>query len=355
MRLLVWVLVFCCAQLMLGREFALCSESPSVEELEKKAIAYRLDNIKQGEVRLHVINDHPPSEIIFDVTFDEKCVRQIRRYREQGKADWSKPEKIIVTPEKYIADHEDTDVPVVVQIASATDYSSPREHFGVINLQALGMTPNGASMLHVARVESLMNRSDRTMPEIHPDVFEGIDTWRINYDLKSPQTNESAKVAIWIAPSQGFSIVGIYYQADQDGKRYSTSINTQMKQYPERDVWYPKRLTKVQKEDDRITDRQEAIVEEARFGGAIDASAFTPAGLKLDLGRKTVDSTSGTPLLKVWDGKELTNPSSIETAPANPDRRRLILWILAAGLGLMAVFYLRRAIQQRKSTSSPGA
>lgn len=352
------ILIVCAAQMILGGAFVFCSEAPSVESLEKKAITYRLENIRQGYVRMDVINDEPSphnTECLFEITFDEHRVRQIRRCRQRGKTQWGDPEKIIVTSNNYIADHEDTNAPAAVLMAPATDYKFPREHFGLLNLQALGMSLNGADGLHEAHVESLMNRSDRTVPEVHADVREGIDTWRIDYEIQHPQQKGRPKVSLWIAPSQGFGVVGIYHHADQDGKRYSTSINTQMKQYPVSDVWYPQKLIKIVKEDNRIIDRQVVTVEEARFGGATDEATYTPAGLELKPGRKVVDSTSGQPWLKVWNGKELVNSSGVPTAPVNPDHLRWLLWVLAIGLALMAVFYFRRVIQQRRSDPKTGA
>jgi hypothetical protein len=358
MKLSFGILIVCAAQVILARSNGLCSEAPGFEDLEKKAIRYRLENFKQGYVRIYVIDDEPSphnTECLFEITFDEHRVRQIRRSRQRGSTLWGKPEKIIVSQDKYITDHENADKDLAVHIAPATDYKSAREHFGVLNIQALGMSPNGAAMLHTAHVESLMNRSDRTPPEVHADVRDGISTWRIDYMLKDPQQKGGANVSLWIAPSQGYSVVGIYYHVDQDGKKYSTIINTQMKQYPEKDVWYPYKLIKTQKEDDRIIDRQVVTVEEARFGGLIDEAAFTPAGLELKPGREAVDSTSGQPWAKVWNGKEMVKASGVKTAPVNPDRTRWLLWVLAVGLALLVVFYFRRVIRRRGSIPRAGA
>lgn len=355
MRSAPMVIVLCAARLLLAREVALCSEVPSVEELEKKAITYRLENIKQGNMRLRVIDDTPSTECLFDITFDEHRTRQIRRYRMRGKTDWSKPEKIIVTPDRYITDHEDTTNPVVVEIAPAIRHNSPREHFGILNVQALGMSPNGAARLAHAHVEMLMNRSDRTPPKVHADIRVGINTWRIDYEIKNGEKEGRPKVSLWVSPSQGFSVVGIEFRSDQDGHRYTSIVDSQMRQYPDKGFWYPSKLIMTSKEDDRITNRQEVIVEEARFGGPIDEIAFTPSGLELKPGQKVVDSSSGVPWLKVWDGKELADPSQVKVAAPSSVHHKWLLVILAVGLGLMAAFYFWRVIKHRRSVSNLGA
>jgi hypothetical protein len=356
MKLLIRVLVVCAAQsLLIERESAFCSDATNVEEIEKKSISYRLENIKQGYVRMHVTEENPTTETVFEITFDAHNVRQVRRCRLRGEPHWLM-EKIIVTPKIYIAVHQNVDI-TAVQINPVTNLKSPREHYGVLNIQALGMTPNGASRLHLDHVESLMNRSDRTPPKIQKDNHEGLDTWRIDYEIKTLEREGESKASLWVAPSQGYSVVGYYHYADQDGKRYSTTINTQMKQYPEKNVWYPYRLIKTLKEDDRILNRQEVIVEEARFGGPIDENAFTLAGLDLRPGQEVLDSTSWVPWAKIWDGKKLVDPSAVKTNPPIPERHRRPRWLqltLAAGLGLMAAFYFWRVIKKRRSSSNTG-
>ena len=357
MKLLIRFLVVCATQslLLIEGESALCSDATSIEDIEKKSISYRLENIKQGYVRMHVTEENPSTETVFEITFDAHNVRQIRRSRQRGESHWL-IEKIIVTPKIYIAVHQKVDI-TAVQVNSITNLKSPREHYGVLNIQALGMTPNGTSRLHLDHIESLMNRSDRTSLKIYKDNHEGLDTWRIDYEIKTPERKGESKASLWVAPSQGYSVVGYYHHADQYGKRYSTTISTQMKQYPEKNVWYPYRLIKILREDDRILNRQEAIVEEARFGGPIDETAFTLAGLDLRPGQEVLDSTSGVSWAKIWDGEKLVDPSEVKINPLNPERHRRLRWLqltLAACLGLIAAFYFWRAIQRRRSITNSG-
>lgn len=350
--------IVCAALVVTLSGSALRAEAPNVEDLERRAITYRLENVKQGYVRMRVVNEKPPpsdTECLYEITFDPRRVRQVRRCRPQGRPEWGEPDSIVVTPDRYIADHVDAQSSTPVQVASAKDYRSPREHFRVLNVQALGMDANGADGLHTAHLESLLNRADRAATTVHADVRHGLETWRIDYDLKHRQRGWTAHVSLWIAPSQGFSVVGVEHRADQDGARYTTVVDSQMQQYPPGAVWYPSRVTKTVKEDDRVLDRQVITVEEARLGGAIDESAFTLAGLELKPGRPVVDSTSGQPWAKVWDGKEAVDPSQVQTAVPSKDRYRWLLWVLAAGLALLAFFYIRRAVGKRRSAPNPGA
>lgn len=84
MRLPPLILILCLGQIVMKNDLAFCSPVPSVEELEKKAIGYRLKYIKQGHVKMRVINDTPSprrTESLYEVTFDEQRIRQIVRKR----------------------------------------------------------------------------------------------------------------------------------------------------------------------------------------------------------------------------------------------------------------------------------
>jgi hypothetical protein len=338
-----------------------CSPIPSVEELERSAIMYRLKNIKQGHVKMHVINERPyprNTELLYEITFDKKRVRQIVRKRVPGHAEWENPEKIIVTQDRCITDFEDGAVPTAVQIVPAKEYKTPREHFRMLSVQALGMDINGADGLHEADVESLMNRSDRTIPVVHADVRKGVETWRIDYVRKNKQEETGLYVSLWIAPSQGYSVIGIEVKSDQDGKRYTFVIDSEMMQYPVCDVWYPSKVVKTVKADNKVVDRQIMTIEEARFGDQIDETAFAPAGLELKPGKEVVDYSSGQANLKVWNGKELVKPSQVNVPPRNPALHRRPRWLqltLAGSLGMIALIYFWRAFRRRRSASNPGA
>lgn len=332
-----------------------CSASPSAEELERNMIKYRLENIRRGYVRIFVVDDPSPHpyESKYETTFDETQIRQIRRLRSLGHDQWGDPEKIIVTQKSYMHSIEYGMDPPVAEIKpiTKTEYVSIREAARILNIQALGIDINGISMLHTAHVETLLNLVDRSNVTVQEDRRGELETWRINYEMKRPNQKELAHVSLWIAPSQGYSVVSMKLRAKQGGKIETCVLDSQLKQYQAGDVWFPVKVTKTLDLDGRVLDRQVIAVEEAHFGGQIDDATFTPAGLELKPGRKVVDSTSGMRWLKVWDGKGLADPSSVPEAPAKPNRDQLLLWPIAIALALLAFFYFRRAIQRRKSTA----
>ncbi len=355
------IVILCAEQALMSSNLFFDAPVPSVEELERSAIAYRLKNIRKGYVKMHVINEKPyprNMELLYEITFDEKRVRQIVRKRIPGNAEWGNPEKIIVTQDKCITDFEDGAVPTAVQIVKAKEYKTPREHFRMLNVQALGMDINGADGLHESDVESLMNRSDRTIPVVHADVRKGVETWRIDYVRKNKQEETGLHVSLWIAPRQGYSVVGIEVRSDQDGKRYTFVIDSEMMQYPVGEIWYPSKVVKTVKTDNEVVDRQIMTIEEARFGDQIDEAAFTPAGLNLKPGKEVVDYSSAQAHLNVWNGKELVKPSQVNVPPRNPALHRRPRWLLlalAAGLGLLSVVYFWRVFRKRRSASRSGA
>lgn len=323
------------------------AEIPNVKELERQTILYRLAHTKCGFVRMRVSNEVHPSqqtEFLYELTFDENRIQQIRQCRLLGKERWGKPEKLVITPKFYINDIEYLDTPV--QIASPKNYDNPREHFGVLNPRILGMVRGGASLLHILDIEDLLNRSDPLTAKVHRARHEEASAWRIDYYRSR---KEGSDASIWIRPDQGFSVVRIELRFDQNGKKLVETIVSQLKQYPDKGIWYPERVVKTDTSDGEVTSKEVVQVEDARFGEKIDDTAFSMTALSLEPGRPVVDSTSGLPWGKVWNGREAVDPSDVQAEPANPDHRRWLLWVLAVGLALMAVFYFRRVIQQRRS------
>jgi hypothetical protein len=339
---------------------SLCSSFITVEELERNAITYRLENVKQGYVRIHVI-DYEPSERrlerLYEVTFDQNRVRQIRRLRNIGDLEWGDPEKIVVTPKIYIDDIEFIDT--AVSVVPATRYKNPRTLSRVLNVQALGMDSGGVNLLHIAHVESLLNRADRIGPTVHDEQRNGMDTWRIDYRLKIENQKTEPSIALWIAPSQGFGVVGIEVRFERNGKHYKTVIDSQLKKYPLGEIWYPSKVVRLVKKEDEVQSHQVILVEEARFGHQIDDAAFSLGGLDLKPGREAVDSTVDKPRAKIWDGEKLVDPSCVPAAtPSNPVRNRRPRWLqltLAVVLGLTAAVYFWRAFKKQRSASNPGA
>jgi hypothetical protein len=355
MRYLCFIIASLVCLAVLGVVPALCEPEPRVEELEQKCIRYRLENTKRGYVRMHVSDEIDPqqqTERLYEITFDEKRIRQVRRCRLLGNKRWGEPEKIIVTPKAYIDDSEYVQTPV--QMAPVSNYKEPREHLRVLNPQLLGMDLGGVDMLHFSHVEMLLNRSNRTPPTVQLDELAGLKTWRIDYKLKE----NGAEIKVWIVPDQGFSVVRAEaHTVQKNGERLVEATDSPLKQYPVGDIWYPRTVFKTLKRDGQVIKRQVVTIEEARFGGPIDDTAFTPTGLDLKPGREIVDSTSGLPWRKVWDGKKLVDPSAVKTNPPNPERHRRPRWLqltLAACLGLIAAFYFWRAFR-RRSASNTGA
>jgi hypothetical protein len=314
-----------------------------------------MENIKEGRVQMQVIDDPSPRpmERLYDITFDKTRIRQIRRIRLRGKSEWGGAERVIVTPTLSITDHEDLKFPPPVQIDSTINYKLPREQLRVLNVQAVGMDINGADMLHSAHVESLLNRTDRRDLVVKADQRGGLDTWRIDYDLK--QRNPPVHTSVWIAPTQGFSIVGIEMKIDEGGRQRMWVTDSQLKRYPAGDIWYPTKVVKTVKVGDQIVEHQVISIKDARFGGPVDEMAFTSSGLDLKPGRQIIDSSSGQPWGKVWDGDKMVDPSGVQSAhpPSPAFRRSLLLWITATGLALLAIAYFWHVLRYRRPAPPP--
>ena len=325
---------------------------PSVEEIERKAITYRLENTEQGYVRMLASDEislGQKGESFYDITYDKSRIREIHRYRYVGETQWKSTEKYIITQEKYIRDVETANITEDVHVAPATNYKDPKKHYHILDPRPLGMDAAGTLALDDVHVEEFLNRSDRTVPTVLPDQSDGLKTWKIDYQLKGSETH----VSIWIAPSQGFSVVQLELRYPGENGLIIENSKSQLKQYPVGNVWYPTRLVRTLSEKDRVASRQVVVVEEARFGGPIDETAFILAGLDLKPGRQVIDSTSGKPWMMVWDGKAEVKPSSVQTTPMTiPEPvRPWKIWLSLIGvvaLALCAIFYFWRSRRSRQ-------
>ena len=156
------MLMMCVTLLLLAGVTGLSAVPPTLEVVEKRAITYRLEHVKQGYVRMHVIDYEPAqrrSERLYEVVFDRDRIRQSRRWRKLGEEKWGEPANIILTPKTYVDDLKLNDTPVA--LVPAKLYKDPKKHCARLNVQALGMDTGGADLLHIAHVESLLHRSDR--------------------------------------------------------------------------------------------------------------------------------------------------------------------------------------------------
>jgi hypothetical protein len=223
----------------------------------------------------------------------------------------------------------------------------PPERRRVINVQALGM--DTGTDLTSAHVESLLNRADRDSPTVRSDVLDGIRAWRIDYSRKAPDRAATSHFSLWLAPDQGYSVIGITIRTLQGGKHYECIIRSALKQYPANNVWYPAQVTKTLMEGGKAFDREVITVEDAQFGVPVEDKAFTLAGLGLQLGREIVDSSSGQSWGKVWNGRQAVDPSRVPPPVLTEPDRRWVWWTLAAVLGLLAVIYFWRVFVYRRT------
>jgi hypothetical protein len=327
-------------------------EVPSSEELERAAVQYRVQHIKRGSVRMHVTDSgRMNNERLYEITFDEKRIRQVLRSRPPGAPDWGKADKIVVTPDNYIMDDEASPTPVAVYLGSSKDYVSPRQHLRALNIQALGMHTSGVNNLHSTHLESILNRSDRTNPVVRLDPQGGVEAWRIDFSKTPKQDGVNTEISCWIAPRQGYGVIRIEARSNHSGRKATGVLECKLKQYPNDNVWFPSKMTRTVTMDGAVTARQVATVEEATFGGEVDEKAFSLTGLGLEPGREVLDASSGQAWGKVWNGDEAVFPSKVRTSSVKEERRPLLLWGLAVGLALAAIFYFRRIIRHRRSSA----
>ena len=176
---------------------------PSIEELEKKAVDYRLKFIDEGHVVLRVLDlpAHPQkAEFEYDIWFADDKIRFDWRGRHLGKEKWGTFDKMAFVDDSYI--HFAPKCAVVR--APLSENPRFREASHVFHPGGLGMDIAGMKALHVpgTGVESLLNRTDMEPVSVEKDTVGEYDTWRI-----FKRYENGAELTLWLAPECGYSIV----------------------------------------------------------------------------------------------------------------------------------------------------
>lgn len=272
--------------------------TPSFERIVNQVLQYRRNSCFRGQVKLHAVNRsrlRQETEFEYTIVFDGNKLRFDRKSRLLGSPKWTRPEKYIVTEDRFI---EDIDDELIVN-SGRRSHSDMRSYADtVFHPRALGMTVSGTSgMIHNGFGE-LIGRADRIKPTVSKDNIGGTHTWRLEFQLPN-----GANVSVWVSPRQGYSLVRGETRLESPNGQVLQSVVSELTQYPEGGIWYPSRTEHELSLNGEWHERQTIFVRKAEFGRDIDPTVFTLAGLDLKAGRVVQDSTLGVPTGLIWDGK----------------------------------------------------
>ena len=157
---------------------------------------------------------------------------------------------------------------------------------------------------------------------------------------------------MWVDVEHGFTPVRYENRERETGHDSWWMIQTYKTKWDQKDaVWVPVRHEIVMTPNKGKWRQEIAFdVKWENINQPIGNDIFDYTGFGAPDTVSVIDATLTQPVVI----KAGVNPSE-KGAPVNPDRRKLILWGLAVGLALMAVFYFRRVIQQRRSDPKAGA
>ena len=279
---------------------------PSVEEVERKVLNYR-ESIDTGHVVFNAItsdNSNESQRMRYTVTFDRDLIRFSWVGGVKGTDGWGPPHVTTIAENEYFSNYPP---PVSVTIDFKSRVPKIREHYQVLDPRALGMDVNSLSSIPTRGLVGLVNRADRSKPEISNADFEGQATWLIKYVTFGGQY-----VQIWIAPDQGYGLVHAETKFDSPRGLLHFSVTSKLKKYSEGDIWFPSRIENRSTIDGKPNAQQIVEVEQAEFNAKVDPETFTLAGLGLEVGRPISDRR-GNGHAQVWDGKqavEVTLPNA---------------------------------------------
>jgi len=263
---------------------ALADEPPGLnfDEIEERAIDYRIKNCAVGSVELHVSSKRSnfgrPSLGRFVVVFDRDRIRvdQFHKSKNTTPSHWRVSNKYIQDGGHIVRKHGDD--PNIAVTISVRDGQKNNE-FGVFHPRGLGYSPMGINGLSETGLRTLLGRSDRVSLRVEQDTLEGRTVYRLYYKTKT-----DANVVVTVSPSQGYGVVRAEVNATSDGKAVSQWTSSELIQYPG-GVWYPRTCEYRYSVGGHIVKQANITVERAEFGQPVDDSTFTLAGLGVSPGQ----------------------------------------------------------------------
>ena len=271
----------------------------SIEELEKRALEYRLRFIDEGHVVLRVLDlpqNGQKAEFEYHMWFAGEKLRFDWRGRLLGKEKWGTFDKMAFLDDSYI--HFAPRCAVV--LSSLAEESGFREASHAFHPGGVGMDVAGMKTLHMPEcgVRSLLGRADLEPVSVERDRVGDYGTWRILKRYKN-----GTELTVWLAPECGYSIVRAESASIINGGRAAASIVCEMAQYPDRGVWYPSRVEQKNTYDDRIISQHTITTVKASFGKLEDDTPFALAGFGLEVGKEILDRRTGNQWGFTWDGE----------------------------------------------------
>lgn len=207
-----------------------------------------------------------------------------------------------------------------------------------------------------APLDSMVGRAGRDGLTGRREKLGSLNTIRVEY-----RAGERGKVAYWLAPSHGHSVVRV--ESSTEDFRVITTLTP--RRFPDSGLWFPEAFEISDYQSGKLTETRRSTVEVLSLNQPIPASRFEVPAMRLPAGTVVAEIPPGRKTM-VWDGESLVDYDYFNASPNGQlepgwGRRR---WAgraaiaLAAVAGILFLQYLlvrhRRNGMAPKGSGAPG-
>lgn len=200
------------------------------------------------------------------------------------------------------------------------------------SLLSLGFHPGGL-FPNLPMDEMLVNLSTpgRTVED---EVIGGIQCKKISLKLTT-----GVDCSVWIAPSQGYSIIKCRSQYDKFDM--TNEITLKVEEWQSSGLWFPVHYKSIGRVNRKLTQYTVALIEVNSLNKQIPSETFQIKGIGVPVGRTVMTLPSSGPK-ELWDGEKVVRKGS---RPVVQHEKVTVSWFMAVNgifAALLCVFFILR-------------
>ena len=348
-------LSLCCILLVLPEDRAQKDQSPEAIALEQRTLNARRAMVR-GEVEYHFVRRlhsvEAEEEFECRTVFDRERLRcdvnrSVAVPSDAAAANTSTVRRSVFTEDTFFCCYLDVNNPaggsrVLYQYRSNRPYSlSVALHR--TDPRLIGVVPADPLVLHSASLESFLAPTDRTNTCVERQELGGLETWRVQYDR-----GDGARIRMWIAPSQDYSVVRAAEEFDYDVGNLVSTIECENRKYGSPGVWFPHQVRYERFINEEWYYEVVLTVQQARFNQPVDEEVFTLTGMDIPEGTPVVDLPGPCKVRTIWDGRNIVPvrvgsplPDLDAEGPEGEVPWRLLMSPVALALVALLAFFVR--------------
>jgi hypothetical protein len=225
----------------------------------------------------------------------------------------------------------------------------------VADPRVIGLSSPTVAAMQSSKIDSILGSVGQANPTIKLDKVAEHNCYVIQATVPGQVVRS---ISIWIVPEFGYNVTRIESIYQLDGSKLKSTIETELSQYCQPPIWFPKSVSEIINKDDKVISHNTMVLTDVQLNCELPTDTFNIKGMSIPPGMRVTGSVYGS-RTHIWDGSEIVDePTSsdinIKERPDNQssfsrERRQIFLVVLSITLMISAivVFLIRR----RKSTA----